>query len=133
MLPGFTKDLKMEAMLPVLDGKVSGGDFRQPGALHSRRDRVRGQTACQDRDHASRTRWESGPDLKSNNIPVILGRTEALPENEDDAYEEAMTLPAEFYKAGVKFAFGTFSNEFLATCRFKPREPWRSVCRTTRR
>jgi imidazolonepropionase-like amidohydrolase len=37
----------------------------------------------------------------------------ALPENEDDAYDSASTLPAEAYKAGVKFALGTFGNQFV--------------------
>jgi imidazolonepropionase-like amidohydrolase len=41
-----------------------------------------------------------------------MGRTEALPENEDAPYDYAESLPAEFYKAGVKIAFGTFNNEF---------------------
>src|SRR6185437_16825066 len=45
-------------------------------------------------------------------VPVIFGRVLALPETEDSAYDQAFTLPAEAYKAGVKFAFGTFGNEF---------------------
>jgi len=44
---------------------------------------------------------------------VIFGRVLALPETEDGAYDETFTLPAEAYKAGVKFAFGTFNNEFV--------------------
>jgi imidazolonepropionase-like amidohydrolase len=36
-----------------------------------------------------------------------------LPEQEDDPYDCAFTQPAEAYKAGVKFAFGTFNNEFV--------------------
>ncbi len=43
---------------------------------------------------------------------MILGRTEAVSENEDDPYDLEMTLPARAYKAGVKFAFGTFNNEW---------------------
>jgi imidazolonepropionase-like amidohydrolase len=53
-----------------------------------------------------------GPELKARNIPAILGPTLALPLHEDDPYDAAFTLPDQFYKAGVKFAFGTFSNEF---------------------
>ena len=44
---------------------------------------------------------------------MILGRVLALPDEEDDPYDGAFTLPAEAYKAGVKFAFGTFTNEFV--------------------
>jgi len=36
-----------------------------------------------------------------------------LPDAEDDPYDQAFTLPSEAYKAGVKFAFGTFNNEFV--------------------
>jgi imidazolonepropionase-like amidohydrolase len=53
-----------------------------------------------------------GPELKAKNIPVILGPTLALPSKADEPYDEAFTLPSEFYKAGVKFAFGSFNNEF---------------------
>ena len=56
---------------------------------------------------------KAGPELKAKNIPVILGRVLALPDQEDDAYDSAFTQPAEAYKAGVKFAFGTFNNEFV--------------------
>jgi imidazolonepropionase-like amidohydrolase len=51
-------------------------------------------------------------ELKFRNIPVILGPTQALPLEEDDPYDGAFTLPAELYKAGVKFAFGSFGNQF---------------------
>jgi len=53
-----------------------------------------------------------GSELKSRNIPAILGPTLALPLHEDDPYDAAYALPDQFYKAGVKFAFGTFDNEF---------------------
>jgi len=55
---------------------------------------------------------KEGAELKAKNIPVILGRTEAVPENQDLPYDYAESLPGEFYKAGVKIAFGTFNNEF---------------------
>jgi len=56
---------------------------------------------------------KAGPELKAKNIPVILGEVLALPEQEDDPYDRAFTQPAEAYKAGVKFAFGTFNNQFV--------------------
>ena len=43
----------------------------------------------------------------------ILGRVLALPDQEDDQYDESFTEPGLAYKAGVKFAFGTFNNEFV--------------------
>ena len=56
---------------------------------------------------------KSGPELKAKNIPVILGRVLALPDNEDAEYDQAFTQPFEAYKAGVKFALGTITNEFV--------------------
>jgi imidazolonepropionase-like amidohydrolase len=52
------------------------------------------------------------PDLKSRAIPVITPDTLELPLEEDDPYDSAFTLPAALYKAGVKFAFGTFDVQF---------------------
>jgi len=118
-LPGFTTDLKMEAMIPVIDGKV-------PVAVSAgQADAIHDAIAFADKQHVRmvimgpREIGKEGPELKSRNIPVILGRVLALPEHQDDAYEAAMALPAEFYKAGVKFAFGTFTNEFVRNLPFQ--------------
>jgi len=111
-LPGFKRDLKFEAMLPVLEGKV-------PVAVPAARERtIHDAIAFAEKEHikivilAPQELGKEGPELKAKNIPVILGRTEALPENEDAPYDYAESLPAEFYKAGVKIAFATFNNEF---------------------
>jgi imidazolonepropionase-like amidohydrolase len=111
--PGFKRDLKMEAMLPVLEGK-------QPVAVAASRERsIRDAIAFADKQHIKivllqpRDIRKVAADIKAKNIPVILGRTEALPENEDAAYDDAETLPAAVQKAGVKFAFATFNNEFV--------------------
>jgi imidazolonepropionase-like amidohydrolase len=111
-LPGFKRDLKYEAMIPVLEGKV-------PVAVPAARERaIHDAVAFAEKEHikivilAPQELGKEGPDLKAKNVPVILGRTEALPENQDAPYDYAESLPAEFYKAGVKIAFGTFDNEF---------------------
>jgi imidazolonepropionase-like amidohydrolase len=111
-LPGFKRDLKYEAMIPVLEGKV-------PVAVPASRERaIHDAIAFADKEHikivilAPQELGKEGPELKAKNVPVILGRTEALPENQDAPYDYAESLPAEFYKAGVKIAFGTFDNEF---------------------
>jgi imidazolonepropionase-like amidohydrolase len=111
--PGFKRDLKLEAMIPVLEGKVPVAvSAARPNAIHDAiafadKQRIR-IVILQPREIA-----KIGPELKAKNIPVILGRVLALPDQEDDAYDSAFTAPAEAYKAGVKFAFGTFSNEFV--------------------
>ena len=116
--PGFTKDLKMEAMLPVLEQK-------EPLAITANRERsIHDAILFADKQHIRAVIVQPhelgnlAAELKSHNIPVILGRTEALSENEDDPYDKMMTLPAEAYKAGVKFAFGTFSNEWTRNLPF---------------
>jgi imidazolonepropionase-like amidohydrolase len=108
----FKIDLKLEAMLPVLDG-------REPLVVMASRERAI-HDAVQFADQQKvkviiadpRELGKMGPELKAHNIPVILGPTLALPSHEDDAYDGAYTLPDQFFKAGVKFAFGTFNNEF---------------------
>ena len=111
-VPGFKRDLKMEAMLPVLDGKV-------PLAVSATRERsIKDAIAFADKQHVKivimqpRELKNVAAELKAKNIPVILGRTEELPENEDSPYDEAESLPGQVLKAGVKFAFGTGENQF---------------------
>jgi imidazolonepropionase-like amidohydrolase len=112
-LPGFVTNLKFEAMIPVLDGKVPCAmTASRPEAIHDAiqfadKQRIK-IVILQPRELGA-----AGPELKAHNIPVILGRVLALPESEDSSYDQAFTLPAEVYKAGVKFAFGTFTNEFV--------------------
>lgn len=110
--PGFTKDLKMEAMLPVLEQK-------EPVAITASRERsIHDAILFAEKQHIKvillqpRDLDKVAADLKSHNIPVILGRTEELSENADDPYDKEMTVPAEAFKAGLKFAFGTFNNEW---------------------
>jgi imidazolonepropionase-like amidohydrolase len=112
-MPGFKTDLKLEAMIPVLDGKV-------PCAVSASRERsILDAIAFAQKQKIKivilqpREIGKAGPELKAKNVPVILGRVLALPEGEDSPYDEAFTLPAEAYKAGVTFAFGTFNNEFV--------------------
>jgi imidazolonepropionase-like amidohydrolase len=111
--PGFQPVLKLEAMMPVLEGKMPlAVSAARASTIHdaisfAERQRVR-IVIVQPRDIA-----KAGPELKAKNIPVILGQVLALPEQEDDAYDAAFTQAAEAYKAGVKFAFGTFENQFV--------------------
>ncbi len=112
-LPGFRRNLKFEAMIPVLDGKVPVAiSASRASAIHDAvqfadKQRVK-IVILQPRDVA-----KAAPELKAKDIPIVLGRVLALPENEDDAYDAPHTLAAEAYKVGVKFAFGTFGNEFV--------------------
>ncbi|MBZ5724581.1 MAG: amidohydrolase family protein [Acidobacteriia bacterium] len=111
--PGFHRDLKFEAMIPVLEGKMP------VGVSASRASAIHDAIAFAEKQNIKivilqpREIGKAGAELKAKNIPVILGRVLALPESEDDAYDQSFTLPREAYQAGVKFAFGTFNNEFV--------------------
>jgi imidazolonepropionase-like amidohydrolase len=108
----FHPDLKMEAMLPVLEGKVP------VVVLASRERAIRDAVQLADQQKVRviiadpRELGKMGPELKARNIPAILGPTLALPLHDDDPYDAAYALPEQFFKAGVKFAFGSFDNEF---------------------
>ena len=109
---GFQTDLKYEAMLPVLEGK-------EPLIIMASRERaIRDAVQFADQQKVRviiadpRELGKMGTELKNRNNPAILGPTLALPLHEDDPYDAAYTLPDQFYKAGVKFAFGSFDNQF---------------------
>ena len=111
--PDFKSDLRFEAMIPVLEGKL-------PVAITAERERaIRDALEFAAKQKIRIVLMESrelsklAPEIKAKNIPVILGPTLDLPLSEDDPYDSAFTLPAELYKAGIKFAFGTFENEFV--------------------
>lgn len=108
----FQTNLAFDAMIPVLEGKV-------PVVITAARERaIQDAVAWAVKEKlkiviAGVRRPGKGLDvLKANRIPVILGPTQELPLEEDDPYDEAFTLPADLYKAGVKFAFGSFGNQF---------------------
>ncbi len=110
--PGFQRDDKLEAMLPVLEGRL-------PVLAYAVRERaIRAALEFAEKEKlrlilaGAREAVKVAAELKSKNIPVILGPTRALPLNEDDPYDQAFTLPAELFQAGVTFAFGSFGNQF---------------------
>lgn len=112
-LPDFRTDLKFEAMLPVLDGKMPlAVSAARASAIHD-------AIAWSEKQNVKivilrpREITKAGPELKAKNVPVILGPVLALPEYEDSEYDQGYTQPLEAYKAGVKFALGTFTNEFV--------------------
>jgi imidazolonepropionase-like amidohydrolase len=105
---GAGPDLKFEAMLPVLEGKV-------PALIRADRERnIREAIQFAEKqkirmilDHGLEA-WKVAAELKAKKIPVILGPTLRLPDEEDDPYDKPFAIPGELYKAGVKFAFGSF-------------------------
>ena len=110
--PAFKEDLKYEAMIPVLEGKM-------PVMVVAERERaIRDAIAFAGKQKIRivlagiREPGTALADLKAKNIPVIAGPTLALPIEEDDSYDAAFSFPGELFKAGVQFAFGTFNTAF---------------------
>jgi imidazolonepropionase-like amidohydrolase len=54
--------------------------------------------------------WKVKDELARKQIPVILGPTQALPNEDDRWYDEMYAQPAALYQAGVKFAISTFNS-----------------------
>jgi imidazolonepropionase-like amidohydrolase len=115
----FRPDLRLEAMLPIIDGK-------EAIFVRAERERmIKDAIAFADKEKVKiiianpREIGSTGPLLKEHQIPVVLGKTFELPLHEDDAYDAPYTLPSEFYKAGVKICFGTFDVEFARNVPFE--------------
>ena len=110
--PGFQPNLKLEAMIPVIEGKT-------PLLVTAVRERaIRDAIAFSDKQKIKIILCQAADadkvadEIKKRDIPVVLGPTLSLPSEEDAAYDRPFTTPANLYKAGVKFSFGSFSNEF---------------------
>lgn len=100
-------DLRWEAMLPVLDGKLpliaAADDVQQ----------IQAAVAFSVR-HKVRLIVTGGYDalrcsalLKKHKIPVVVAGTYRLPVRRDDDYDAAYTLPARLQKAGIKYCISS--------------------------
>jgi len=110
--PGLKPDLRLEAMIPVLEGKV-------PVLIQAEREKaIREAIEFADKQKIRlilanvREPGAAVEEIRKRGIPVILGPTLELPLDEDDPYDSAFTLAGELHRAGVKFAFGSFENQF---------------------
>jgi imidazolonepropionase-like amidohydrolase len=117
--PDFRRDLRLEAMIPVIDGKL-------PLLVRAEKERaIKDAVAFADKEKVKiiianpREIGGTGRLLKDHNIPVVLGETFQLPLRDDDPYDTPYTLPNDFYKAGVKICFGTFDVEFARNVPFE--------------
>jgi imidazolonepropionase-like amidohydrolase len=108
----FERDLKLEALVPVVHGQI-------PVLVFADRARdIRNSVEFFDKQHirmilaGGTEAWKVKDLLRSRSIPVILRPTLGEPAEEDDPYDRLMTQPAELVAAGVKVAFGSFDNSF---------------------
>lgn len=108
----FERDLKLEALVPVVQGKLpvlvvaqSARDIRNSvefcGKQNIKMILAGGAEAWREKDL-----------LKQKNISVILGPTMQLPNQEDYPYDKPMTQPAELAAAGIPIAFASFDTSF---------------------
>lgn len=108
----FERDVKLEAMVPVIRGDM-------PLLVFADRQRdIRDAVEFCDKQKvrmilAGGTEAGKLKDLlRSKGVAVILRPTLGEPAEEDDAYDRLMTQPSELREAGVQFAFGSFDNSF---------------------
>lgn len=108
----YERDLKLEALVPVVQGKLPvlviaavARDIRNAVEFCTRQNL---KMILADGSEA----WKVKDLLKEKNIPVILGPTERLPQQEDDPYDKPMSQPAELHAAGIPIAFASFGFSF---------------------
>ncbi|HVN03431.1 MAG TPA: amidohydrolase family protein [Bryobacteraceae bacterium] len=106
--PDFKTDLKLEAMLPVLEGK-------EPMLIRADKEKsikeaiaFAGKQKIRMILERGEEAWKVSAELKAHDIPVILAPSLRLPDEEDEPYDKPFSIPGELYRAGVKFAFATY-------------------------
>ena len=117
--PDFEPDPKLEAMIPVIEGK-------RPILVRAAKERaIKDAVEFADKEKvkiiiADPHDLGSTLDLLAKRgIPVVLGQTLSLPLKEDDAYDSQYSLPSQLFKAGAKFCFATFDVEFARNVAFQ--------------
>jgi imidazolonepropionase-like amidohydrolase len=115
----FARDLALEAMLPVLEGKT-------PVMIHARDERaIKGAIEFLDKQKLRgfladvQRPGKQLEEIRKRNLSVVIDGATRLPEQEDDPYDKNYSLAAELHKAGIKFAFGTFDNQFARNLPFE--------------
>lgn len=108
----FQRDVKLEAMVPVIRGEMPLLVFADKAR------QIRDAVEFCDKQKlkiilaGGIEAWKVKDLLRSKGVPVILKPTLAEPPEEDDAYDRLLTQPEELRAAGIKIAFGSFDNSF---------------------
>jgi len=109
---GFQRDVKLEAMAPVIRGEMPLLVFADKAR------QIRDAVEFCDKQKlkiilaGGTEAWKEKDLLRSKGVPVILKPTLGEPLEEDDAYDRLLTQPEELRAAGIKIAFGSFDNSF---------------------
>lgn len=103
----FDRDLLLEALVPVVEGRV-------PVVMHAQLERdIRSALSFADEFKlqvmlaGAQDAARVVSDLKSRNIPVILGPILSLPQREDDPYDLLFANARVLHENGVRFAIQT--------------------------
>jgi imidazolonepropionase-like amidohydrolase len=103
----FDRDVLLEALMPVMEGRepvvMHASVVRDIKAALKFADEFKLKMILADADDVAQVI----PDLKSRNIPVILGPILALPPREDDPYDLVFTNARTLYDNGIRFAIQT--------------------------
>ncbi len=106
-LPYHDVDVRWEAMIPVLDGRVPvvvwADDVRQIEAAVAWAERE-GIRLIIGGGHDA---WRVVDLLKARKIPVLAGAVYRLPDRRFEEYDEPLMLPAKLHAAGIPFAIIT--------------------------
>ncbi|MCF7823039.1 MAG: amidohydrolase family protein [Candidatus Marinimicrobia bacterium] len=107
-------DLRMEAMIPYVNGK-------RPFFIHAQENRQIEAAVRWAQRQGVKIALVGGGDagqlsalLKENQIPVIVEGTLKLPSRRNSNYSESYDLPARLYAAGVDFCISTDGSGFAA-------------------
>jgi len=108
----FERDVKLEAMAPVVRGQM-------PVLVFADRARdIRNAVEFCDKQKlkmilaGGEEAYKVKELLRSKAVPVILRPMLSLPPEEDDAYDVLLEQPAQLSQAGIKFAIASFDNSF---------------------
>src|ERR1700719_250757 len=110
--PSFQRDVKLEAMAPVIRGEMPLLVFADKAR------QIRDAVEFCDKQKlkiilaGGAEAWKEKDLLRSKSVAVILRPTLGEPTEEDDAYDRLLTQPEELRAAGIKIAFGSFDNSF---------------------
>ena len=120
----FERDLKLEALVPVIDGDKSLIIYAQDKRQIKDAVEFAGKQKVKMILAGGADGWKIKELLAEKKIPVIVGPSQELPRHEDDPYDKPFTNAAELNAAGVKVAFATFG---AANVRTLPYEVGHSV------
>ncbi|MDH4044783.1 MAG: amidohydrolase family protein [Gemmatimonadota bacterium] len=113
------RDLRLEAFAPVLSGElpllVTANTPREILEAIAFAEAQKARIVILEGNEA----WKVADTLAAKHVPVILGKTAALPSSENEEYDERYAQPGKLYAAGVKFAISTFDASDSRTTPFE--------------